>query len=193
MLVTRGTIFFHFSFVVWFYRNWTLCFALLNLFNLWNLHQRATAQKVTANISITFNQKSLTASSVIAALLFSSSVVVEKPGSPATWFRAGLQCTGVRELVGVWMYKSSFLLRPFLFFEPEQRVATAMRLVRLPLRGSGKSSSLPWHLHRLEETETMERRHTDIHTHQTKKRMFVCVCVRVLGKLTSGDSRKHWD
>lgn len=40
---------------------------------------------MSANISITFNQKSLTASSVIAALVFSSSVVVGKPGSLATW------------------------------------------------------------------------------------------------------------
>lgn len=118
-------------------------FCIFKFNSLMEFVSKNYTQKVSANISITFHQKSLTASSVIAALLFSSSVVMERPGSPATWFRAGLQCTGVRVLVGVWMHKSSFLLCPCLFFEPEQRVATAMRLVCLPLRGLGRAAACP--------------------------------------------------
>lgn len=166
---------FIFAFVV--LMNCTLCFGFFILFYLWNLYQRDTPQRVSANISGTFNQKSLAASSVIAALLFSCSVVAGKPGTMATWFRSEVQCTGMRVLVGVWMHKSSFLLCLCLFFEPEQKGCHGDEVGLSPTAWSGKISSLPWHLHRLEETETMEQRHTDIHTHHTRKEcVFVCVC-----------------
>lgn len=73
------------------FKELNLVFLVFNLIHLWNLYQRATPQRVSANISVAFNKKSLITSSVIAALLFSSSVT-GKPGSPATWCRAGLQC-----------------------------------------------------------------------------------------------------
>lgn len=73
------------------FKELNLVFSVFNSIHLWNSYQRATPQRVSANISVAFNKKSLITSSVIAALLFSSSVT-GKPGSPATWCRAGLQC-----------------------------------------------------------------------------------------------------
>lgn len=72
------------------------------------------------------------------------------------------------------MHKSSFLLCPCLFFEPEQRVATAMRLVRLPLRSLGRAAACPdiytgWRKQRRWSGDTQ----TFTHIRQEKS---VCLC-----------------
>lgn len=104
---------------------------------------------------------------VNAGFLSSSSVVTVKPGSLATWFRPEPQYTrtrGMRKLVGVHRHKSSFLLRPCFFLWAWTEGCHGDEVGLSPTAWSGKSSSLLWHLLRLEETETIER-NTQTHTH----------------------------
>lgn len=86
------TIFFFFHGLI--VKELNLVFWILKFNSFTEFVLKSYAQRVSADISITFNQRSLTASSVITVLLFSSSVVAGKPGSPATWFRAGHNAPG---------------------------------------------------------------------------------------------------
>lgn len=74
----------------------------------------------------------------------------------------------MRKLVGVQRNKSFFLLYS-LFHWARKEGCHGDEVGLSPTAWSGKSSSLLWHLHRLEETETMQHRNTGLHTMQWER------------------------
>lgn len=138
------------------------------LINAWDVDQWAETHHSPADVSaeayfgvLTSIKSSLTTSPVTVSFL---PLVTLKPGSSATWFRAGPQCTrtrrGMRKLVGLQRHKSSFLVRPCLFLWARTEGCHGDEVGLSPTAWSGKSSSLLWHLPRLGETETIEGRNT---------------------------------
>lgn len=70
----------------------------------------------------------------------------------------------MRKLVGLQRHKSSFLLRPCLFLWARTEGCHGDEVGLSPTAWSGKSSSLLWHLPKLEETETIEGGDAGKHT-----------------------------
>lgn len=118
-------------------------------------------------------EKSLVTYLVIAVLLSSSSLVTVKPGSLATWFRAGLQCTRTRgdeeTSGGSEAYK--FLSSPPLPLSLSQNRG-------LPRRwGWSVSHGVVWEEQQLALTFTQAggnrddrgEKHTDIQTHTARR------------------------
>lgn len=119
---------------------------------------------------ITFLEIFFLIKSLSTVPLSPSSPVTVSPGSSATWFRPGLQYTrtrGTRKVVGFQRDKSSFLLCPRLFLWARTEGCHGDEVGPSPTAWSGKSSSLLWHLLRLEETHEIETNSlTHIHTQE---------------------------
>ena len=69
----------------------------------------------------------------------------------------------MRKLVGVQRHRSSFLLHPCLFLWARTEGCHGDEVGLSPTAWSGKSSSLLWHLPRLEETDDRGETHTGTH------------------------------
>lgn len=146
-----------------FSQNWKACFFPLFLL-MYQLYIKVQFLWYLLSIFLQcliliFFVKFLVTYLVNAGLFSFSSVVTVKPGTLATWFRPGLQCTRTRgdekKLVGLHRHKSSFLLHPCLFLWARTEGCQGDEVGLSPTAWSGKSSSLLWHLLRLEETETI--------------------------------------